>query len=217
MPNRFPPDHLNGIRRVQVGCGPHHIRSEWWNVDIRAFDGVDQDLDVTHPWPWEACLEYVYGEHFLEHLAIEDAVRFLANAGNALIPGGRIRLSTPSLEWVLATHYRLDRSDGDKISETFAVNRAFHGWGHNFLYSKPMLEFFLDNMGYEEIEFFEFGQSRTDALRNLERHGSWSVAGGYPNIWIVEAERGSKGPIQPSDYLLAEIESKIARYVRSGH
>jgi predicted SAM-dependent methyltransferase len=214
---RLPPDHPEGIRRVQVGCGPHHIRPDWWNVDILSFDGIDQVMDVTQPWPWESCLEFVYGEHFLEHLSIGDAIEFLTNAGNALVPGGKIRLSTPSLEWVLTTHYRLDRLDGDKVGETFAINRAFHGWGHNFLYSKAMLNFALSNMGFEHIEFFEFGISRTEALKNLERHGAWSVAGGFPNTWIVEAERGSEASIEATGFLLEEIETKIARYVKGGH
>lgn len=49
---RHPPEHKLGIKRVQVGCGPHNILSDWWNVDIRQFDGIDQEMDVTMPWIW---------------------------------------------------------------------------------------------------------------------------------------------------------------------
>lgn len=215
--SRFPPNHPEGIRRVQVGCGPHHVRADWWNIDILAFKGIDQAMDVTDPWPWNSCLEFVYGEHFLEHLAIEDAVRFLANAGNALVPGGRIRLSTPALEWVLFTHFQLNGSDDNKVNETFAINRAFHGWGHRFLYSKAMLSCLLTNIGFKSVTFFRFGESDTEELRNLERHGSWSIAGGFPNTWIVEATRNAGDAIRPTEILLNEIEIKMARYVRSGH
>lgn len=34
------------IRRVHVGCGPNNIFSDWWNVNIRHFKGLDQVMDV---------------------------------------------------------------------------------------------------------------------------------------------------------------------------
>ena len=33
-------------------------------------------MDVTKPWFFNG-LEYVYGEHFLEHLSLEGAIAFL--------------------------------------------------------------------------------------------------------------------------------------------
>lgn len=208
---------IESLARVQVGCGPKNLLPDWWNVDVRSFPGVDQVVDVTKPWPWSAKLNFVYGEHFLEHLPIEKAVKFLIHAGHALTPHARIRLSTPSLEWVLSTHFSLNKgSDEAKIDETFAINRAFHGWGHHFLYSRQMLKFMLENIGYRSIEFFKFGESNTEALKNLERHGSWSIANEFPNTWIVEAER-VEGEIQAPNVLLEAIETKITRYIRSGH
>ena len=73
---RLSPQNHNGIKKVQVGCGPHNIMADWWNVDIRPFPGIDQVMDVTKPWPFNG-LEYVYGEHFLEHLSLEGAIAFL--------------------------------------------------------------------------------------------------------------------------------------------
>src|SRR5262245_24244666 len=98
-PPRLGPRDPGGTRRLHVGCGPRNLMAEWWNVDILTFPGVDEVADVTVPWPWHN-LEYVFGEHFLEHLALDDAVKFLTEAAWNLRPGGRIRLSTPGLEWV---------------------------------------------------------------------------------------------------------------------
>ena len=50
------------LRRLNVGCGPHHALEHWWNVDIQAFDGVDQVMDVTQPWSFSD-LELIYAEH----------------------------------------------------------------------------------------------------------------------------------------------------------
>ena len=54
-------------------------------------------MDVTKPWPFNG-LEYVYGEHFLEHLSLEGAIAFLNNVWKSLKPGGVILLSTRSVE-----------------------------------------------------------------------------------------------------------------------
>lgn len=174
-------------------------------------------MDAAEPWPWRDRLEYVYGEHFLEHLEVPQALRFLVEAGNALAPGGRIRLSTPSLEWVLATHFNLAISDAAaRRSQTWGMNRAFHGWGHQFLYSREMLLHFLAGTGFEFPVICDYGQSDTPALENLERHGGWNVTDGYPSVWIVEAARGAT-QIALTSELQVEAESNYVAYVRSGH
>lgn len=207
---------VGGINRVQVGCGPKHLRPDWWNTDVHAFPGVDEAMDATGEWPWRDCLDFVFGEHFLEHLPIDRAVAFLVNAGNALRPGGRIRLTTPSLEWVLRTHFDLQETVRDKIlSATFGMNRAFHGWGHKFLFTKPMLHWILEDVGYQEIIFCDYGKSPTKDLENLELHGGWSIVDEFPSVWIVEASRPNR-ILAASDNLLARIEVDFCRYVRSG-
>lgn len=214
---RLPPEHQNGIRRVQVGCGPKHLREEWWNTDLRTFPGIDEVMDAAKAWRWKDRLEYVYAEHFLEHLALEDAVSFLAHAGQALSIGGRIRLSTPGLEWVMKTHFSFASPESPKhLSDTFAANRAFHGWGHQFLYSKGMLQWLFESLGYGSIEFFGYGESSIAALRNLELHGGYSIVEGFPSVWIIEGERTEKA-ITPSAEVLPILEEAYIRYVRSGH
>ncbi len=213
---RLPPSHDRGIRRVHVGCGPHNILGDWWNVDLVPFEGVDQALDVTGCWPWKDRLDYVYGEHFLEHLAPAKAVQFLVEAGKALKIGGRIRLSTPALEWVIKTHFTFEpMPDQRRIEQTYAINRAFHGWGHRFLYSRELLVRLLSGLGYEKPVFHEYGASDDLAFRNLERHGDYWHDAGYPSVWIVEATRGS-APIAASRALLDEMEENFGKYVGPG-
>jgi predicted SAM-dependent methyltransferase len=211
------PSHPEGMRRVNVGSGPKNLLPDWWNVDLRPFDGIDQTMDATEPWPWHDRLEYVYGEHFLEHLTVPQALHFLVQAGSALEPGGRIRLSTPSLEWVLNTHFNLATLDpAIRRSHTWDINRAFHGWGHQFLYSKEMLLHFVAGTGFQSPVICDYGESETRALENLERHGGWNVTAGYPSVWIIEAVRGEK-PIALTQELQAEAENNYIAYVRSGH
>ena len=215
---RLRPGGRHGLGRVHVGSGPMH-RPDWWNVDIRAFPGaVDEIVDAAEPWPWRG-LEFVYGEHFLEHLAPDAAIRFVREAARALAPGGVLRLSTPSLEHVWVTHFHptRDRPKEIAIRETYAANRAFHGWGHRFLYSREMLERVLADSGFTDITFHGFGESDREALRGLEWHaGGEAVADGWPAVWIVEGAAADSRPDAP-DLLLAEVESEFQRHVRSGH
>ena len=204
--------HPPGAPRLHVACGPSAIIEGWWNVDIRPFPGVDEQLDATALWPYpDGSLDYVYAEHFIEHLEVNDALAFLEEAHRCLKPDGRIRLSTPSLEWVLTSHYAPEAEPARQIVDTLETNRAFRGRGHRFLYSREMLNQVLGQCGFAQIEYREYGESEDENLRNLEKHDGYTREGEYPSIWIVEAVR-SIDAIPPSDGLRETLD----RYVRDG-
>jgi predicted SAM-dependent methyltransferase len=203
-------------KRIHVGCGPNAIKSGWWNIDIRNFKGIDEVRDITLPWTGLDAVQYVYGEHFIEHLTLRQALTFLANASAAMAENGIIRLSTPSLEWVLSTHYDLSVTEPNyAIQKTFQMNRAFHGWGHKFLWSKPMLKRALEAEGFVNIAFFPYGESNVPDLSNLEQHGGYSQANGYPSVWIVEGTRPKALQIDTEFEKFANLE--FSRYVDGGH
>lgn len=213
---RLPPEAPEGIRNLQVGCGPKHLRSRWWNTDLRPFPGLDEAMDAVKPWRWNDLLEHVYAEHFLEHLDLDEAVRFLQNAGRALKVGGHIRLSTPGLEWVMCSHYRYADGQSDQVLDTLRTNRAFHGWGHQFLYSRTMLRWMLEGLNYDDVRFHEYGQSDRPAFQGIEMHGKLRVLNGFPSVWIVEATRGRR-PIEPDPAMLDLMKVEFLRQVRGGH
>lgn len=213
---RLGPDDPTGIKKVHVGCGPKNIFPDWWNVDIRSFQGIDTVMDVTHTWPFQD-IDFVYGEHFLEHLPLDGAINFLVSSGNSLKLGGKIRLTTPNLAWVVDSHFPVnDAPTHAKVDGTFAINRAFHGWGHQFLYSQEFLEYLLSQLGYEQIVFFEYGKSDTLALTYLERHGKYKKYNNFSNLIIVEATRGA-GEIIVTEQLAKQIEVMFMRYYLGGH
>jgi predicted SAM-dependent methyltransferase len=209
---RQAPGTPGGTNRLHVGCGPKNLMDEWWNVDIRGFPGIDQVADVTAPWPWRN-LDYVYGEHFLEHLTLDGAIRFLTEAAGALRTDGRIRLSTPGLEWVWRTHFDPAATEADRAAATYKANRAFYGWGHQFLYSRPMLERVLRGAGFTDLTFHRFGESDDPALCGLERHGAFEVVDSWPNVWIVEA---TPSGTSTTNALLTEADYELERYRRQG-
>lgn len=206
---------VENLRRLNIGCGPHHALDEWWNVDIRSFSGVDQVMDVAEPWPF-GDLERVYAEHFLEHLTPRSTLSFLSHALSALRVGGMIRLSTPSLEWVLRTHYTFTPDVESQLKQTFVTNRAFHGWGHQFLYSRALLEWLISGIGFSNVTFFDYGESETSEFVGIERHGGFSRSEGFPSVWVVEATRGETESGSPDEIEAVFVENFI-KYVESGH
>jgi predicted SAM-dependent methyltransferase len=174
--------------RINVGCGSRPLAG-WINVDVQSLPGVDRVLDVRHGLPFRDAAA-VYAEHFLEHLSFPEALDFLRAANAALAPGGRLRLSTPNLEWVWETH-RPQGGEGDEaLRRAFVANRAFYGWQHRFLWTRPLLAEALAACGFERIAFTAYGESDDPALAGLEQHPRDPDGEGLPHVLVVEAARG---------------------------
>ncbi len=179
--------------KLHIGSGPQ-ILPGWVNVDNQPYPGVDKVLDVTAGLPFRD-VEYIFAEHFLEHIAHADALKLLRECRRVLTDDGVLRLSTPNLDWVWVTHYRLDLSETEEVQACFAMNRAFHGWGHQFLYNERTLRATLHDCGFSDIARVAYGQSGHDVLRGLERHEKSPDFGEISHILIMEASgRGGAAP-----------------------
>lgn len=179
-------------RRLHVGCGRSPIPG-WINVDVQRLPGVDRVLDVRRGIPYRD-LAAIFAEHFLEHLTLEEALRFLVDAHEALGERGRIRLSTPNLDWVWATHDPRGGAAEERRRRTLVANRAFYGWEHRFLWTAALLEEALGATGFRAVSFHAYGESEHEALRGLERHDRDGDSPELPHVLIAEAERGERDP-----------------------
>jgi SAM-dependent methyltransferase len=91
--------------KLDLGCGKGK-RPGFIGVDSRAFDGVDQVVDLRGPWPWEAgSVREVYCSHFLEHLEAHERIHFANELYRILVPGGKATIVTP--------HWASNRAYGD--------------------------------------------------------------------------------------------------------
>src|SRR6185295_5826260 len=104
------------------------------------------------------------------------------------------RLSTPNLDWVLATQYAPGTPGGDSRVGALRLNRAFHGWSHRFLWNRPLLAEALAAAGFTELRWCRHGESEWPTFRNLERHETYDDETDLPHVLVVEAR---KGPPQP--------------------
>ncbi len=185
--------------RLHIGCGTEAIPG-WVNIDNREFPGVDRVLNVKRGLPFKN-VPAIYAEHFLEHLELEDGLAFLSECRRALAPDGILRLSTPNLDWVLQTHYleKAGLAEEAKTRACFDLNRAFHAWGHRFLYNREMLTAALRDAGFEMLIFRRYGESEVPALRGLERHETWHDSEKLPHVLVIEATGTARARVLPED------------------
>jgi predicted SAM-dependent methyltransferase len=178
--------------RLHIGSGNVRLPG-WTNVDAQRLPGVDVVADVTRGLDF-AGAEAVFSEHFLEHLAVDDALRFLLEVHRALMDGGWVRLTTPNLDWVWLTHYRLEGEAAERREAALAINRAFRGWRHQFLWNREMLAEALAACGFEAVRWCRRGESELPFFRDLERHDTYGDSEEMPHILIVEARKGEPRP-----------------------
>jgi predicted SAM-dependent methyltransferase len=176
--------------RLHVGSGPVHLDG-WINIDVRRYPAVDYVLDVRDGLPFRD-LQFIFAEHFIEHLPFWEAQRFLTDCRTALSPDGVLRLSTPNLDWVYRTQY-----ESGGVHDCFQLNQAFRGWGHQFLYNAQTLTSVLRNAGFDRVESRAYGESPHPALRELERHERSADAPELPHVLVVEASGTARATSAP--------------------
>ncbi len=207
-PTPAPPSPRGGTAplRLHVGSGDKRLEG-WVNIDLQALPGVDVVADVTKGLNFDR-VQSVFAEHFLEHLAIGDALGFLLEVHRLLAPEGWLRLSTPNLDWVWETHYRRQAEPGEKRLMALRSNRAFRGWGHQFLWNPEMLDEALAACGFDEIRACRYGESERPEFRGLERHETYTDVPGLEHVIIREARKGAPRPER-----LAALRQQIGEHL----
>jgi predicted SAM-dependent methyltransferase len=196
-------------KRLHIGAGPVQIDG-WTNIDNLPYPGVHHVLDVTQGLPFEN-VEFIFAEHFIEHLSYNQGLNFLRECRRALGPNGVLRLSTPNLDWVWATQYHLGQwtEEKEKVRDCFWMNKAFRAWGHQFLYNLATLRETLIEAGFGFVETASYGESRHEALRNLERHEKYVDDPNLPHIVVVEASGIATAPSEILPEPLADYRGAI--------
>lgn len=184
--------HSAPATRLHIGAGNKRL-ADWINVDLLPLPGVDVVADVTQGLQ-SSDVEAIFAEHFLEHLRLDKAIDFLAEAHRVLSPGAWMRLSTPNLDWVWATHYSLAAEADKKVEMALSLNRGFHAWGHQFLWNRELLERALRATGFDELTWCSYGESPRPLFHGLERHETYADLPGLQHVLIAEARKADPQP-----------------------
>lgn len=110
---------------VNLGCGRRR-HPDWTNCDLVP-DGPDVlPVDITRGLPFDAATcDAVYASHVLEHVAVGEARRFVAEIFRVLTPGGVVRLVVPDLEGIARAYVAsLERAATDRSE----ASRDEHRW-----------------------------------------------------------------------------------------
>ena len=199
---------------LHVGCGNQRLEG-WVNVDVQDLPAVDVVADVTRGLRFRD-VDAVFAEHFLEHLPIEGALRFLGEVHRALAPDGRLRLTTPNLEWVWTTHYDLTAPPEQKQAMALRVNRAFRAWGHEMVWNRALLEGALLACGFRDLSWHRHGESDVEIFRGIERHEAFGDTEELPHVLVVEACKGEADPARLAAFR-ARVKAELLDHLGGEH
>ena len=163
--------------KVNVGCGNEPFPG-WINLDLDPGVRADIQWDVTDglPFPDDSCA-FLYSEHFLEHIPVQQGVQFLTECRRSLQPGGVVRIGMPCVHDVVRQYYEniwAKQPWLEKYGYTWIKTRAeyinigFRDWGHQWLYDLEELERRLREAGFNRIESAGWGESKHPELAKRE-------------------------------------------------
>jgi predicted SAM-dependent methyltransferase len=154
------------FEKIHYGC-VDTIFEDWLNVDITERKNSPNYLKVNllekHPF-YDENFSFGFAEDVLEHFGQADSLIFLSEAYRTLRKSGMLRLSFPGLEGVLKKHY-------NSLRPLFCYEgkvEAYLIWDHMHFYSRAELITIARHIGFEEVNFVEYGKSIYKELVGLD-------------------------------------------------
>lgn len=183
--------NYTGDIKLNIGCGTDY-KEGWINVDNNSDENIedgklDLDWDLRNPLPFaDNSIDYVFNEHFFEHLSVEEAQPVMQDLMRVLKPGGVMRIAMPDLEWVV-DNYINQPVETDPVIKKYNlegvktkaewINMSFRWWGHKWLYDWEELQRRLSESGFDNVKRCKLRESEHEALCGLEiRDESFLIA-----------------------------------------
>jgi len=171
------------VRKLHLGCG-WNLLPDWLNMDYIPEHRRALYLDARRPFFFsDETFDYIFSEHMIEHMSYRQGLNMLAECHRILKRGGKIRISTPDLAFLIKL-YRVDKSslqreytawanrtfvkDASEDNEVFVINNFMRDWGHVFIYDENTLRTAMSKAGFTDITKYNLRRSKDDALCNLE-------------------------------------------------
>ncbi len=172
-----------GPKRLHLGCGTHRLAG-WLNTDYypRTFEVMHLNAVTRYPFP-DDVFDVAFSEHMIEHVPYSAGASMISECYRVLKPGGRIRLATPDLAFLLdlfrdqpsrlqqdyldwSTQHFIPWAPG--VAPGYVVNNFVRDWGHQFIYDESTLRTSLERAGFVQVARVELNSSVEVSLQNLE-------------------------------------------------
>ena len=175
--------------KLHIGCGTAY-KEDWINIDNNSDSNIfrlDLPWDLRAPLPFPAnSVDFIYHEHFLEHLTVQEGLAALADFRSTLKPGGIMRIAMPDLQGIVNLYLNPDWKEqhavffqkfglGHVQTRAEMLNINFRWWGHQWLYDWEELERRLREVGFTRITRCHLRQSTTPDLQELETRNESSL------------------------------------------
>lgn len=181
-------DFLNNVFKkkikLHVGCGTLY-KDSWINIDNNSDNNIEK-LDINHDLskglPFEDySVDYIYNEHFIEHLSREDGLLFLKECYRVLKLDGVLRIACPDLDQLIESYIKDTWRNADWVktyncewieSKCQMINVCMNEfpWGHKYVYNKEELKNRLILAGFlvKNIEEASYSKSNYKELQNVD-------------------------------------------------
>lgn len=166
--------------RLNVGCGTDYKKG-WINIDNNSDENItklDLNWDLRNPLPFaDESVDYIFNEHFIEHLTVDEGKAAVQDFMRVLKPGGVLRMATPDLEVTVDKYINLPLSKDPTIrrfglefikTRAERLNISFRWWGHKWLYDWEELSRRIEEAGFSNFKRCSINKSEHQALRKLE-------------------------------------------------
>lgn len=164
---------------LHIGCGTNYF-DRWINIDNNSDKNIrkiDVNVDMRKKLPIQnSTVDFIFNEHFFEHLTVEEGQRVLRDFLRVLKPGGVLRIAMPDLKVAMDRYFNVNWQD-DPVFKKFGIlyktraemiNSSFRAWGHKWLYDAEELERRLKEAGMSNIKQCKLRESDYAELSNLE-------------------------------------------------
>lgn len=158
--------------KLHLGCGAHQLPG-WVNIDSTPIPGC-LCHDLRNPLPQQSgTVDFIFNEHFIEHLTREESRRLLTECYRVLKPGGVIRISTPSIS-TLVNNYIANKVKAYEAVGWFPHNKCqmmndgMRLWGHQYMFDYDDLKELCLEVGFTKVSSVVYKRSKHIDLCNLE-------------------------------------------------
>jgi predicted SAM-dependent methyltransferase/glycosyltransferase involved in cell wall biosynthesis len=163
------------ILKLHIGCGDQ-LLDGFVNIDITK--AAQKRIDVRRGLPYrDSSVDYIFSEHFIEHLLREEAIVFLEECYRTLKPGGVLRVATPDLDDLVRSYGEDDWNQSEWIhrfgygwipNRCVMLNVTLRAWEHRHLFNAEDLKMVGHLAGFLIAKRCEVGKSSFAELSGLE-------------------------------------------------